>query len=70
LEDDSRLKEWEESTSLVGDWMNHARLMEVGGCKIVLEDGPDVCDSKTSAGHSDHGKEFTGIYAPGCSSLR
>jgi hypothetical protein len=30
LEDDSRLREWEDSISRVADWMNYVRLMEVG----------------------------------------
>jgi hypothetical protein len=30
LEDESRLKEWDESISHVADWMNYVRLMEVG----------------------------------------
>jgi hypothetical protein len=30
---------------------------------MVLEDGPDVCNSESSAEHSDHGKELRWMYA-------
>jgi hypothetical protein len=35
------------------------------GYRLVLEDGPDVCDSEGPAEYSDHGDELTGMYTPG-----
>jgi hypothetical protein len=32
---------------------------------LVLEDGPDVCISESSAEFSDHGKELPWMYTPG-----
>jgi hypothetical protein len=30
---------------------------------MVLEDGPDVCNSESSNEYSDHGEELTRMYA-------
>jgi hypothetical protein len=37
--------------------MEEAKLIAVGSYWLVIEDGPDVCNSESSAQYSDHGEE-------------
>jgi hypothetical protein len=46
-----------------------AKSVAVGGDRIVLEDGPEICSSESSRECSDHGEELSDMYTPGFATL-
>jgi hypothetical protein len=60
-ESDPHLAVWAGTQGHLEEWMEIAKLIAVGGHRLVLEDGPDVCDLESPGEHSDHGDELTGL---------
>jgi hypothetical protein len=60
------MEEMEETRGKHEGWMEEAKLIAVGSFMLVLEDGPDVCNSESSAEYSDHGEEWaiSDMYTP------
>jgi hypothetical protein len=61
-EDDSRLEQGADTQGKYEEWMAEAKVTAVGSYRMVLEDGPDKCNSESSNEYSDHGDELTGMY--------
>jgi hypothetical protein len=58
-EDSPERSRWPALAQHAQKWMEDAKRIAVAGYRQVLEDGPDVCDSKSEAEYSDHGEQWS-----------
>jgi hypothetical protein len=63
-EDDRKLEQWDDTQDLCEDWMAEAKIVAVDSYMMVLEDGPDACDSESSDEYSDRTEELRGMCTP------
>jgi hypothetical protein len=65
LDGDEHSAQWPYLAINADQWMTDAKPIAVAGCRQVLEDGPDVCNSESDAEYIDHGEELTGMHIEG-----
>jgi hypothetical protein len=58
-EDDLGLETWDETRGQYESWLEETTLVAMRSYRLVLEDGPDACDSESAAESSDHHEDLT-----------
>jgi hypothetical protein len=61
-EDDPQLETWSEKTGKTREWLEEAKPIAVASYRMILEDGPDVCNSESSAACKNHGEELENMH--------